>query len=110
SRNGFSLGQFDLFGRSDLSDAMSVIAEATLTAVPRNPVSAPLARLLLTYSPTDVFAASVGRYHTGIGYYNTAYHHGTWFQTATGRPLIFAIYSDNRVIPIHTLGVSVARS
>jgi hypothetical protein len=106
SRNGFSLGQFDLFGRSELSDAMSVIAEATLTALPRNTFNAKLERLMLSYSPSDVFSASVGRYHTGIGYYNTAYHHGTWFQTATGRPLIFAIDGDIGVIPIHTLGLS----
>jgi hypothetical protein len=106
SRNGFSLGQFDLFGRSELSDAVNVIAEATLTALPRNTFSAHLERLMLTYSPSDVFAASVGRYHTGIGYYNTAYHHGTWFQTATGRPLMYAIDGDIGVIPIHTLGVS----
>jgi len=106
SRNGFSLGQFDLFGRSELSDAVNVIAEATLTALPRNTFSAHLERLMLTYSPSDAFAASVGRYHTGIGYYNTAYHHGTWFQTATGRPLMYAIDGDIGVIPIHTLGVS----
>jgi hypothetical protein len=109
-RNGFSLGQFDLFGRSELSDAVNVIAEATLTALPRNTFSAHLERLMLTYSPTDVFSASVGRYHTGIGYYNTAYHHGTWFQTATGRPLIYAIDGDIGVIPIHTLGVSATGS
>ncbi|MBW8770195.1 MAG: hypothetical protein JF589_10595 [Gemmatimonadetes bacterium] len=106
SRNGFSLGQFDLFGRSELSDALSVIAEATLTALPRNTFSAHLERLMLTYSPTDLLSASVGRYHTGIGYYNTAYHHGTWFQTATGRPLMYNIDGDIGVIPIHTLGVS----
>jgi hypothetical protein len=106
SRNGFSLGQFDLFGRSELSDAMSVIAEATLTALPRNTFSAHLERLMLTYSPSDLISASVGRYHTGIGYYNTAYHHGTWFQTATGRPLMYNIDGDIGVIPIHTLGVS----
>jgi hypothetical protein len=110
SRNGFSLGQFDLFGRSELSDAVNVIAEATLTALPRNTFSAHLERLMLTYSPSDVFSASVGRYHTGIGYYNTAYHHGTWFQTATGRPLIYAIDGDIGVIPIHTLGVSATGS
>jgi hypothetical protein len=110
SRNGFSLGQFDLFGRSELSDALSVIAEATLTALPRNTFSAHLERLMLTYSPSDFFSASAGRYHTGIGYYNTAYHHGTWFQTATGRPLIYAIDGDIGVIPIHTLGVSTTGS
>ena len=108
SRNGFALGQFDLFGRSQLSDALSVITEATLTALPRNSYSAKLERLLFTFAPNDYIAASVGRYHTGIGYYNTAYHHGTWFQTATGRPLIFAIDGDIGLIPIHTVGVSVA--
>jgi hypothetical protein len=107
SRNGFALGQFDLFGRSQLSDALSVITEATLTALPRNTYSARLERLLFTFAPNDWIAASVGRYHTGIGYYNTAYHHGTWFQTATGRPLIFAIDGDIGLIPIHTVGVSV---
>jgi len=110
SRNGFSLGQFDLFGRSDLSEAMSVIAEATLTALPRNTFNAKLERLMLSYTPNDYFSGSIGRYHTGIGYYNTAYHHGTWFQTATGRPLIFAIDGDIGVIPIHTLGVSATGS
>jgi hypothetical protein len=108
SKNGFSLGQFDLFGRSDLSDAFSVITEATLTALPRNTFSARLERMMLSYAPNDHITASVGRYHTGIGYYNTAYHHGTWFQTATGRPLIFAIDGDIGVIPIHTLGVSTS--
>ena len=106
ARNGFSLGQFDLFGRSQLSDRLSVLTEATLTALPRNTFSARLERLLLTYSPNDHLIASAGRYHTSIGYYNTAYHHGSWFQTAIGRPLVFAIDGDIGLLPSHTLGVS----
>jgi hypothetical protein len=106
ARNGFSLGQFDLFGRSQLSDRLSVLTEATLTALPRNSFTARLERLLITYSPNDYFVASAGRYHAGIGYYNTAYHHGSWFQTAIGRPLVFAIDGDIGIIPIHTLGIS----
>jgi hypothetical protein len=106
ARNGFSLGQFDLFGRSQLSDRLSVLTEATLTALPRNTFNARLERLLVTYSPNDYFVASAGRYHTSIGYYNTAYHHGSWFQTAVGRPLVFAIDGDIGLLPSHTLGVS----
>ena len=106
ARNGFSLGQFDLFGRSQLSDRLSVLTEATLTALPRNTFNARLERLLLTYSPNDHIIASAGRYHTSIGYYNTAYHHGSWFQTAIGRPLVFAIDGDIGLLPSHTLGVS----
>lgn len=107
SKNGFGLGQFDLFTTSQLSDNLSVLTEATLTALPRNTFSPKLERLMVTFSPSNHFAASVGRFHTGIGYYNTAYHHGTWFQTAVGRPLVFAIDGDIGVVPIHTLGVSV---
>ena len=106
ARNGFSLGQFDLFGRSQLSDRLSVLTEATLTALPRNTFNARLERLLLTFSPNDYLVASAGRYHTSIGYYNTAYHHGSWFQTAVGRPLVFAIDGDIGLLPSHTLGVS----
>ena len=106
SKNGFGLGQLDLFARSQLSENLSVLSEATLTALPRNTFNAKLERILLTFSPSDRFNASVGRFHTGIGYYNTAYHHGAWFQTAVGRPLIFGIDGDIGIVPIHTLGLS----
>lgn len=106
SKNGFALGQFDLFARSQLSDNISVLSEIVLTALPRNTFATKLERLLLTYSPSDRLTASAGRFHSGIGYYNAAYHHGTWFQTATGRPLIFAIDGDIGVVPVHTLGIT----
>jgi hypothetical protein len=108
SKNGFGLGQLDLFARSQLSDNLSVLSEATLTALPRNTFNAKLERLLLTFAPNDRLNASVGRFHTGIGYYNAAYHHGSWFQTAVGRPLVFGIDGDIGIVPIHTLGVSTS--
>ena len=106
ARNGFALGQFDLFGQSQLSDRLSVLTEATLTALPRNTFNARLERLLVTYWANDRFIASAGRYHSSIGYYNTAYHHGSWFQTAVGRPLVFALDGDIGLLPTHTLGVA----
>ena len=106
ARNGFALGQFDLFGQSQLSDRLSVLTEATLTALPRNTFNARLERLLVTYWASDRFIASAGRYHSSIGYYNTAYHHGSWFQTAVGRPIVFALDGDIGLLPTHTLGVA----
>jgi hypothetical protein len=106
AKNGFALGQFDLFGQSQISDRLSVLTEATLTALPRNTYSARLERMLVTFAANDHFVASAGRYHANIGYYNTAYHHGSWFQTAVGRPLVFAIDGDIGLLPIHTLGLS----
>jgi hypothetical protein len=106
AKNGFALGQFDLFGQSQISDHLSVLTEATLTALPRNTYSARLERMLVTYAANDYFTASAGRYHANIGYYNTAYHHGSWFQTAVGRPLVFSIDGDIGLLPIHTLGIT----
>ena len=66
-----------------------------------------LERYLLQFSPNDYFNVSAGRYHTAIGYYNTAYHHSTWLQTATGRPFLFQFEDDGGILPIHNVGVSV---
>jgi hypothetical protein len=106
ARNGFALGQFDLFGQSQLSDRISVLTEATLTALPRNTYNARLERFLVTYWASERLIVSAGRYHTSAGYYNTAYHHGSWFQTAVGRPLVFALDGDIGILPTHTLGIS----
>ena len=63
---------------------------------------------MLQYSYNDYFNLSVGRYHTAIGYYNTAYHHSTWFQTTTGRPFLFQFEDQGGILPIHTIGVSAS--
>src|SRR6266404_4954188 len=37
-------------------------------------------RLLLQYKHNDYLNFCIGRYHSSIGYYNTAFHQGAWFQ------------------------------
>lgn len=106
--DGFRLGQFDLFVRSQLSEDVGMLSEVVITPRPSNQFRISLERLLVQYTPSDEFNVAAGRYHTAIGYYNAAYHHGTWFQVATGRPLIFAFEADGGILPIHTLGVSAS--
>ena len=107
SRKGFALGQLDLFMRSLLSDRLGVLSEIVIHPGSRNQFRIVLERVLLTYSASDHLHVAAGRFHTAIGYYNATYHHGTWFQTTTGRPLIAAFEGDGGVLPIHTLGVSL---
>jgi len=78
-----------------------------LAANQQNQFTFEIHRLLLKYQPNDYFSLSVGRYHTAIGYYNTAYHHGSWFQTAADRPFIFAFESSGGILPLHNVGISV---
>ena len=54
------------------------------------------------------FNVAVGRYHTAIGYYNNAYHHGKWLQTAAERPHIYDFEDSGGLLPIHNVGVSVS--
>jgi len=104
--NSFGLGQIDLFISSRLSDQFSVLGELVLEANEKNEFGFEAERLLIQYSQSDYFNLSIGRYHTSIGYYNTAFHHGTWFQTATGRPFIFAFEDEGGILPIHNVGLS----
>ncbi|PYX82645.1 MAG: hypothetical protein DMG70_14165 [Acidobacteria bacterium] len=102
----FSLGQLNLFVTSDVSEKFRFLSEIVFEAGPDNAVGVDVERLLLQYSPNDYFNLSAGRYHTAIGYYNTAYHHSTWLQTATGRPLLFEFEDKGGILPIHNVGVS----
>jgi len=104
----FGLGQLDLFITSRLSENLSVIGELILEAGEDNSFDFSLHRLLLRYAPRDYLTLSFGRDHTAIGYYNTAYHHGSWFQTAATRPYLFAFEDKGGILPLHNVGVSAS--
>jgi hypothetical protein len=107
STTAFSLGQVNLFVTSDVSDKFKFLSEVVFEAGTDNLFGVDIERMLLTYSFSDYLNVSVGRYHTAIGYYNTAYHHSTWFQTATGRPFLFAFEDQGGILPIHNVGASI---
>jgi len=69
-----------------------------------------LERVLLKYDYNDHLRMSFGRYHTGIGYYNTAFHSGSWLQTTADRPLIMEFANDGGVLPTQAVGLSVTGS
>jgi hypothetical protein len=117
-KTAFTLGQLNLFVTSDISDKFRFLGEIVFEAGPENiygktrgennSFGVDVERMVLQYSLNDYFNLSVGRYHTAIGYYNTAYHHSTWFQTATGRPFLFQFEDSGGILPIHTVGVSAS--
>ena len=114
----FTLGQLNLFVTSDISEKFKFLSEIVFEGGPdniygvfrgeNNTFAVDVERYLLQYSYNDYFNVSVGRFHTAIGYYNTAYHHSTWFQTATGRPFLFQFEDRGGILPIHTVGASVS--
>jgi hypothetical protein len=116
----FALGQLDLFVTSDVSEKFKFLSEIVFEGGPDNifgitrgepnAFSVDVERYLIQYSYNDYLNISAGRWHTAIGYYNTAYHHSTWFQTTTGRPFLFEFEDRGGILPIHTVGVSASGS
>lgn len=47
----------------------------------------------------------LGRFHTPIGYWNTAYHHGTYLQTSVSRPGIAEFEAGHGPLPTHFTGL-----
>jgi len=114
----FALGQLDLFVSSDISDKFKFLSEivfeggtTSIYGQPRpgeNNLGVDLERYIIQYSHNDYLNISAGRMHTAIGYYNTAYHHSTWLQTTTGRPLLYRFEDEGGPLPIHIVGVSAS--
>jgi len=107
--NSFGLGQFALFATSNLNERVSVLAEVVLEASGSNTrVATDLERLQITFRLSDFLNLSAGRYHTGIGYYNAAFHHGAYFETPIDRPRVFAFEDEGGVLPVHEVGMTAS--
>ena len=103
--NTFQFGEFDLFMSSELSNSISFLSEVVLGSDASNSWGIDIERAQITYKASDYFKLSGGRMHTAIGYYSTAYHHGTWFQTTTGRPYMYFFEDSGGILPVHIVGL-----
>jgi hypothetical protein len=101
TNSGFSLGQFDLHIASALSPKISYFAEITVNAHPQD-YTIEMERSFIRYDYNDLFKISFGRFHTPIGYWNTAFHHGAWLQTTIDRP--FLVKVGGTFTPLHFVG------
>lgn len=102
SHSGFRDGQFVLHFASQLAPRLSAFAETTLTLQNSGGSKANVERLILRYAVSDALKFTMGRYHTPINWWNTAYHHGLWLQTTIGRPDM--IKFGGSFLPVHFLG------
>src|SRR5712671_4282757 len=64
--------------------------------------------LLLQYKHNDYLDFSIGRYLSSIGYYNTAFHRGAWFQTAIDRPFMYAFDDAGGFLPLQEVGATIS--
>jgi hypothetical protein len=105
--NSFHLGSLDLFMTGALSNRVSILGEVLFIPQTDNTITPDVERLLLQYRHNDYFNFAIGRYHTSIGYYNTAFHQGAWFQTAIDRPFMYAFDDQGGFLPLQGVGITI---
>jgi hypothetical protein len=105
--NSFYLGELDLFFQSQLAENLSVLSENVVSGGTDNHTGVDIERLELSWKINDYFNVDMGRFHTQLGYYNTAYHHGAWFQNAVGRPFFLEYEDSGGLLPVHSVGISM---
>ena len=54
------------------------------------------------------FGFQVGRFHTGIGYANDAFHQGRWLFTTVDRPFFLEFSGEAGILPDRMVGVSAS--
>jgi hypothetical protein len=114
--HGFFEGQLTLHMVSALSPRVTVFGELTFTprtdagtgTPPAAGFNAEVERLIIRFDRSDYFKVSVGRYHTPINWWNTAFHHGQWLQTTITRPEM--IQFGGKLLPVHFVGALVEGS
>jgi hypothetical protein len=107
SHGNFYTGDFDLLLTSRINDKASVLAEIVFGEEDAQKFGVDLERVLLKYDYNDHLRMSFGRYHTAIGYYNTAFHSGSWLQTTADRPFIMEFADDGGPLPTQAVGLSI---
>jgi hypothetical protein len=105
--NSFYIGTLDLFLTGALTERVSVLGEVLFTPQMDNSIGVDVERLLLQYKHNDYLNFAVGRYHSSIGYYNTAFHQGAWFQTTVDRPFLYAFDDAGGFLPLQEVGVTM---
>ena len=103
-RNGdFAFGTLDLYLGQTLDD-IDILVE--LIVEKGNVLD--LERLTLGYTFSDTVKLRAGRFHTPLGFWNNAYHHGVQLQPTIQRPDFLKFEDDGGIIPTHVVGASVS--
>jgi hypothetical protein len=101
-QDGFVIGQAVGHLAASLGHSLNVFAEVSATGKDSEYVFE-VERLIAKYEFSDLLKLSAGRYHTPMGYWNSAFHHGAWLQTTTSRPEM--VKFGSKLLPIHFVGV-----
>ena len=108
SMNNFANGGVDVFITSQIAEDVSFLNEIVFEFGEGGENILDVERVFLKYEHEDWLHVGIGRGHTALGYWNQQFHHGTWLQTTTDRPMLFDFEDDGGILPIHFVGIEAS--
>lgn len=102
--NSFMSPRLELF-MGATQDRLAFLAETMFEVGDDNEFGVDIERVEVAYIIADWLRIRAGRFHTAVGYYNDAYHHGRYFQTTVDRPEMVRFEDEGGLIPAHSVGV-----
>lgn len=100
NNGSFNVGPVDLYVAESLGPRLDVLVEI---AVESGIVD--LERLQIGYLFSDALKVYAGRFHSSLGYWNTAYHHGAFLHPTIQRPFFLRFEDEGGVLPVHSVGL-----
>ncbi len=104
-RKGFAVGSFDLYLTPQFSGGVKTLVEMLFEVDKDGELAVDAERLQIGYTFSDAATLWAGRFHTPIGYWNLAYHHGQQIQTSILRPRFLDFEDKGGIVPTHTVGL-----
>jgi hypothetical protein len=100
NNGAFAIGPVDFYVAESLSPRVDVLAEIAFESG-----IVDLERLQIGYLFSDALKVYAGRFHTSLGYWNTAYHHGAFLHTTIQRPFFLHFEDEGGILPVHSVGL-----
>lgn len=102
---GFGVGSLDFYLTPKIGDRVKSLVELIFEVDREGHMETELERLQIGYAFGDYATLWAGRFHTPLGYWNTAFHHGQQIQTSILRPRFLNFEEQDGVIPTHMVGL-----
>src|SRR6185295_654484 len=104
TEDGFRAAKLDLFATTTI-ERWLFLAETLFEANEENSFALDVERIEVGYLYSNELRILIGRFHSAIGYYNDAFHHGTYFMVPAERPTMVEFEDAGGLIPAHNIGV-----
>ena len=103
---GFNVSGLDLYITPQFGDRIRMLVEPNIEVDQSGDTGIDIERLQIGYVFSDQVTGWAGRFHTPLGYWNTAFHHGAQIQTSVLRPRFLEFEDKGGILPAHTTGAT----